>query len=498
MSSPAWLLEPPAPDTLRRGRRWLWLCLLVWVLVMQFGIAPHGIGGSWRECDTQAIARNFLRDGFDLLHPRVDWRGATDGSVESEFPLYQALLAGALLLFGDVDWPGRVLSLLAMVAATLALHRLLEWRAGPAGALAAAIVFLSGGHAFLLGERVIPDALSLALALASLPPFLRYLATGRLLPLLAASVALTLGALQKPPALQLGLVMFLWTWQLRRQRLREFRLWLCWLAIVGIVAAWIAHAASIGATTGLTFGIVHGDTKFPGLRHLIGPKIETELLLTTLTFGFSLFGFAALLALWRQRRLERSDLALLLPVAIGLFASLRYSHSRTIGPHYHVFAAVAGAWCVARAWQDRAPRWLWIALIGAATLQGTGSLLRERDECRQHRDWPLLPVAQALRAASQPDDRIIVCSPKPEFDPLWRRRTNFEDPRIFFQAQRNGWAVPIDRFTPARVQELHDAGARWLIVPAAVAAVADQAITSWLRQNATVSTALPGGTVYRL
>lgn len=498
MSSPAWLIEPPAPETLRRGRRWLWLCLLAWLLLMQFVVGPHGIGGSWRECDTQAIARNFLRDGFDLLHPRVDWRGATDGSVESEFPLYQALLAGALALFGDVDWPGRLLSLLAMLAATLALHRLLEWRAGPGGAFVGAVVFLSGGHTFLLGERVIPDALSLALALASLPPFLRYLATGRLLPLATATIALTLGALQKPPALQLGLVLFLWTWMLAPQRLREPRLWVCLLAIVAVVVGWIAHAASLGATTGLTFGIVHGDTKFPGLRHLIGPKIETELLLTTLTFGFSLFGFAALAVLWRQRRLERSDLALLVPVVIGLFASLRYSHSRTMGPHYHVFAAVAGAWCIARAWPRSSPRWLWATLFGAALLQAGGSLLRERDECRQHQEWPLLPVAEALRALSQPDDRIVVCSPKPEFDPLWRRRTNYEDPRVFFHARRQGWSVPIDQFTPARLQELRTAGARWLIVPTAVAAVADPGTIEWLPEHATVAATLPGGTVYRL
>ena len=40
--------------------------LLGFGLVTWFGV-PHGIGSSWRECDTQSIARNFLLDGFDPL-----------------------------------------------------------------------------------------------------------------------------------------------------------------------------------------------------------------------------------------------------------------------------------------------------------------------------------------------------------------------------------------------------------------------------------------------
>ena len=41
---------------------------------------PQGIGSSWRECDTQAIARNFLGEGWNPLRPLVDWRGDTNGA----------------------------------------------------------------------------------------------------------------------------------------------------------------------------------------------------------------------------------------------------------------------------------------------------------------------------------------------------------------------------------------------------------------------------------
>jgi hypothetical protein len=145
---------------LRDGRRFAMLALLAYAAVLWFFV-PHGIGTSWRECDTQAIARNFLVDGFDPLRPRVDWRGDTDGAVECEFPLYQLMIATVLAAFGNVEWPGRLISLRSMVVAGLSLHRLLELRAGPNGAAAGLLAFLCTGSASLLGTRVMPPILLL-------------------------------------------------------------------------------------------------------------------------------------------------------------------------------------------------------------------------------------------------------------------------------------------------------------------------------------------------
>jgi 4-amino-4-deoxy-L-arabinose transferase-like glycosyltransferase len=55
---------------------------------------------SWRQADTAAVARNFLRFGFDLLHPRFDDLSSIQSGEENpegfrmvEFPLYNALFA---------------------------------------------------------------------------------------------------------------------------------------------------------------------------------------------------------------------------------------------------------------------------------------------------------------------------------------------------------------------------------------------------------------------
>jgi len=55
---------------------------------------------SWRQADTAAVGRNFLRFGFDLLHPKFDDLSSIQSGIENpqgyrmvEFPLYNALFA---------------------------------------------------------------------------------------------------------------------------------------------------------------------------------------------------------------------------------------------------------------------------------------------------------------------------------------------------------------------------------------------------------------------
>src|SRR3989338_11713525 len=55
---------------------------------------------SWRQADTAAVARNFARDRFDLLHPRYDDLSGRESGQENpqgyrmvEFPFYNAIFA---------------------------------------------------------------------------------------------------------------------------------------------------------------------------------------------------------------------------------------------------------------------------------------------------------------------------------------------------------------------------------------------------------------------
>jgi len=490
--------DAPATDELAiaRGRRALLAILGAWALLVLLGV-PMGIGGGWRECDTQAIARNLAFEDFDLLRPRVDWRGDTDGAVECEFPLYQAAIALALRVFGESEVPGRLLSLASTLVAAWALHRLLEARAGPVGALAGACAFLAGGHAFLLGARVMPDAFSTAWALLGLLAFTRHLRAGGGGALAAATLCTAIACLTKPTALQVGMLQFLWAALLAPRRLRELRLWLSWGLVLAVVAGWLAHGVALHGETGLTFGVASGgETKFPTLRSLRNPDHWLSLSLTTLRYGLAWSGALALAVLAVRRRLDRADLALLLTAGCGLVGTLRYSVHWGIGPHYHVFAAVAGAWLVGRAWPMVAGRALRVALAFALAVTALAQLVDERAQRQACLAPDLAGLGAAIREWTPDGERIVVRSYREGFDAYWRRRTNFEDPIVVYHARRHAFALPADGFTPDAIEPLRDRGAR---------VVVDQtpddtpgAAKLWLEANSDAVRHVAGRKLYRL
>ena len=55
---------------------------------------------SWRQADTAAMARHFALKNTPIWLPQIDWSGATQGYVESEFPIYPYIVGQIYKLFG--------------------------------------------------------------------------------------------------------------------------------------------------------------------------------------------------------------------------------------------------------------------------------------------------------------------------------------------------------------------------------------------------------------
>lgn len=80
--------------------------LLFFILLLAFIFRLYKINSpladlhSWRQADTAAVARNFVRDGVDLFHPRYDDLSGRESGKENpngyrmvEFPLYNGIFA---------------------------------------------------------------------------------------------------------------------------------------------------------------------------------------------------------------------------------------------------------------------------------------------------------------------------------------------------------------------------------------------------------------------
>jgi len=80
--------------------------LLTFILIVSFLLRLYKINipladfHSWRQVDTAAVARNFVKDGFDLFHPKYDDLSNVQSGKDNpqgyrmvEFPIYNALFA---------------------------------------------------------------------------------------------------------------------------------------------------------------------------------------------------------------------------------------------------------------------------------------------------------------------------------------------------------------------------------------------------------------------
>ena len=75
---------------------------------------------SWRQADTAAMARNFALNNTPIWLPQIDWGGATQGYVESEFPLFPYIIGLFYKFTGVNELLGRAFSAI-ISAITIAL-----------------------------------------------------------------------------------------------------------------------------------------------------------------------------------------------------------------------------------------------------------------------------------------------------------------------------------------------------------------------------------------
>lgn len=333
-----------------------------------------------RQADTAGVARNLLRHGFDLLHPRVDWAGGPiPGTVESEFPLYGALVAALWAGFGPEWWAARLVSVGAWGWATWALWDLVRRRLGGPAALGALGLWCFSPLGVFFTRTVQPDSLAVSAAVIGAAAFDRWVSArpGRgggwaLLAMSAWSVALLvkvtcLALLPVVPALGLTAV--------DRARGRAATL-ACLPLPLALAGAWYVHAWRDLGAGGATFGIWGaGSGKWGGPESWLSAGLWRSVVGVAVAEALLPVGVALILAapFTAPRRRE------ILPFAAPLagFAALVLAAGPGVAAHnYYQLGALP-----------------WAAAIAGASLAGLVGPVQGREGARR-RD--LLVVVSAL------------------------------------------------------------------------------------------------------
>ena len=429
---------------------------------------------SWREADYASLARNFYREGMDILRPRIDWRGDGPGFAEMEFPALPWATAFLYRLFGLHEVLGRLLSwifsLLTLIAFWSLARRLL-----PDAAALVALAFLAlSPLAVRVSNALQPESMMLFFTVAAAASFLRWLDTGSI-PAYVLSLASTAAAiLAKPSAAHIGVFFFLLVLVRKGWRglLRPSVLAFGVLALVP-AALWTVHAHGFWTRWGLSLG-VSNECHWIGWDLIRRPQLLARMGLRLLrletAFVWTLPGIllAGLILVFR-RRAAAVRTAFLWLAAIGFYYLIIIrTAADDWAVYYHVVSILPAALLMGAAFAFLAekippgrslPR-LAIALLLAAVFPLLGLGVARDFHPRQH--VPLYQCAQAFRPHLSPGS-LILATGGPSRDDTGKP-VAYNASYFFYWLDRKGFNIPADRLALDEVAAFAGQGAKYFIL----------------------------------
>ncbi len=132
---------------------------------------------SWRQSDTSSVSRNFVKYGFDILHPRFDDLSSSVSLLDNpygyrfvEFPIYNIVQAGLHTInnrFTLEQW-GRIISITASLFGLIFLFLLIKKHTSTRAGLIAAFLYGFIPYNIYYSRTLLPDPFMVALFLGGL------------------------------------------------------------------------------------------------------------------------------------------------------------------------------------------------------------------------------------------------------------------------------------------------------------------------------------------
>ena len=153
------------------------LASLTIVLRLYRFTAPVGDWHSWRQSDTAAVARNFIKKGFDPLRPRYDdlsniqsGKDNPEGYRMVEFPLYQTIgfWVWKILPQFSIEEALRIVSIASSVVSVVTLFYIASVISSPVVGFFSALTFAILPYNVYFGRVILPESFMVSLYLSAL------------------------------------------------------------------------------------------------------------------------------------------------------------------------------------------------------------------------------------------------------------------------------------------------------------------------------------------
>ena len=422
---------------------------------------------SWRQADTAAMARHFHLSNSPIWLPQIDWGGASAGFVESEFPLFPYLTSKLYQQFGLHEWLGRCLSIVCSALTIWLIIRLGRRWFDPAAGWWAGMALAVAPLGIYYGRSFQAEALMLLCAAAALECHSFWSSRRSKLGLILSWLMFTTAALIKViPLLWLGLPLLLvhLTPDPQNQAeplrstvrrvlvlLRTPGFWIYSGSSIAIVSAWYWHAYQLGEASGLSFGFWGEDSDRSNIGLILNLSSWLNLTIRTVIRALSVIGIPFLIA-GGIRSWPTGGGRIAIGGLIGLLlCTVATMQSSTVHEYYQLPLLLFTSPLIGlgfNAWQTRRQgrlRW-WVLGSWLVISMSVMSIDYWAVELRQSRTW--MPLALTIRNELPSDARIVTVTGP--------------DPTLLNLARRQGWLISSGKITPARIEELRQAGASHL------------------------------------
>ncbi len=427
---------------------------------------------AWREGDVGAIARNYVREGMDLVHPRIDWRRDGPGFVESEFPIAPYAIAVADSVFGMHDVLARLVSAATSVAAFYVFVRIARRILSPGASFLACLLVASNPALFQIANSVQPEPLLVLTSLLALDRLLQWDADPRAVRLIAACAWLAAAVLAKATAAHLGLVFaFAVLRKLGRGCFRRREVWAGAALALAPPLLWYSWSHGFWVRYGNSLGLSN-ESHWAGLDLFTNPRFAAGLVRQEIEEVIGPFGPVFLAAgILLRPRASPLVTAWIASAWIFYVAAIRTS-SESWASYYHVISVAPAALLAAHGFDalrrlrpglSRTTRSL-LALAFAANALLLFAHAIERHRHRFH--GGVLLRAAACRDELQsvvPSDARIVFPGGNAFDEDGHPIA-FDVSWMFYFLDRKGFTLPVERWNGEALDEIAGRGGRFVFL----------------------------------
>ncbi len=258
----------------------------------------------WRQTETQTVINNFYKEDFNILNPRINYRGDGNGILRKEFPIMQWLFACFYKVFGEHIIISRLITLLISFLSILGLyHLILKLSNDKTTASIGAWSFTFSPAFFYYSICPLPDNFALCLSIWGITLFLTYIQTSRMKYFWGMTILIVIGTLAKLPYILFYAIPVFYFIQ-KKNRNALLKLFILAVSAIPFVI-WYALAIPTWNHNGITTGIISNQMPISTWFYYLFSNLFSvfpELLLNYGSVGLFLAGIYFTLKIRPQRK----------------------------------------------------------------------------------------------------------------------------------------------------------------------------------------------------